>query len=460
MSCYGTNYALVLGLMIASGAFAFVCLVAYLGLQARADERAYHGWIANLKIGISFLQTMSIAATLTAVKTTSPGVPMVMAVTEVLFLDIGAARPECLLPASFNIQIGRRSETVPLSYFTLAFSACFPILFMLLIIIIGSCCGRTGSRTHSFFGRDHLFGHGVNLFNFFVRPPRRHRTQSRIASPMLPNANAPRVRSSVTQFASLTQLGSTLIIFDAPALQAAGATLLGFEAAGVFKLWCDYRGLVHGDAQRRDKLDERLKNITKSFKDECNYWQFAMWVRLAVITFFSVYLRPFPIPAAVCVFVTNLVYLALLIYVRPYWYPLQNLGDAALQCTSHVIIGASVVFVALTQSQSQADEPPDDASAASNATKEFREQLRKDYVDGNVNPNVRLAVNAILTTVLCLPVVVLLVIGCVVGCRGRGRKPVKLSFESSAQSDGVQLQGLDTPRSDPGTPRRRYSANL
>ena len=270
----------------------------------------------------------------------------------------------------------------------------------------------------------------------------------------------PRVRSSVEQFASLTQLGSTLIIFDAPALQAAGATLLGFEAAGVFKLWCDYRGLVHGDAQRRDKLDERLKNITKSFKDECNYWQFAMWVRLAVITFFSVYLRPFPIPAAVCVFVTNLVYLALLIYVRPYWYPLQNLGDAALQCTSHVIIGASVVFVALTQSQSQADEPPDDASAASNATKEFREQLRKDYVDGNVNPNVRLAVNAILTTVLCLPVVVLLVIGCVVGCRGRGRKPVKLSFESSAQSDGVQLQGLDTPRSDPGTPRRRYSANL
>lgn len=350
--------SLIIALLIVASVLGLTMVLVYLYYMMKADKEEYKGWIANSRIALSFVQSMSLVSALAVVKDAAPAIPFMMSVFEVLFLDIGASRPECLLPQGFE------AGGLPLPYLSLGVSVITPVAGMGLLTLVGTCCARFGNE-EGCIGSNAIYGYCVNIFSWF--------------------------------FSSLTQLVLHLVMLDAPAFRAMGITLLIFEVLGVIKLVVDYK--LSADSSQ---LDARLKHITWPFKDDCNYWQFVIWFFLFLRAVMVVTISQ-PIAAGLSVFFVNLAFLALLLCVMPYEDARQNYIDGLLQIVMKLIVGVSSIFYAATGGYN--------FSAMSNATEydaSAIHQIREDYKHDAIDPSVRTTVDVILSLTLALPVVSIL----------------------------------------------------
>ena len=136
LGCFGENRNLTYGLLGSALCVALLIFIAYLYFQQ--GDQGGQGWVANISIAVSFLQLMSIFASLAVVEFVAPSVPYLVELASVVFLDVGASRPECLLPQGFH------AMGIELPYLALIVSVGAPLTIMLVLSLASLGLARCG----------------------------------------------------------------------------------------------------------------------------------------------------------------------------------------------------------------------------------------------------------------------------------------------------------------------------
>ena len=115
LGCFGENRNLTYALLGSALCVALLVLVAYLYFLKKATKEEYQGWVANVSIAVSFLQLMSIFASLAVVEFVAPSVQYLVELASVVFLDVGASRPSASSPRA-STQWASNCPTLPSSF--------------------------------------------------------------------------------------------------------------------------------------------------------------------------------------------------------------------------------------------------------------------------------------------------------------------------------------------------------
>ena len=368
LGCFGENRNLTYALLGSALCVALLVLVAYLYFLKKATKEEYQGWFANVSIAVSFLQLMSIFASLAVVEFVAPSVQYLVELASVVFLDVGASRPECLLPQGFH------AMGIELPYLALIVSIGVPLVIMLLLAVASLFLKRCGYQSKA--GDASAFA--VQVFAFF--------------------------------FGALTELAARMISLTSLVLRCAGIAVAVLEGLVILKLLYDY--CRHHAAQKRGSnasefVEKRLSYLTKKYREGASAWQFVKWAKQVAVTVCAMALIDLPIAAAFSCIGTTLAYLLLLLVVRPYEHAYQNNIEFVLQFVYEAIMLGGVIMYIVSGAR-----PAPTANATQTNFAHVFADIRQEYKNSEIPDEVAISADLILTFLLCLPVLVVLCCCC------------------------------------------------
>ena len=401
LGCFGENRNLTYGLLGSALCVALLIFIAYLYFLNKAKEEEYQGWVANISIAVSFLQLMSIFASLAVVEFVAPSVPYLVELASVVFLDVGASRPECLLPQGFH------AMGIELPYLALIVSVGAPLTIMLVLSLASLGLARCGYE-QSAAGASAF---AVQVFAFF--------------------------------FGALTELAARMISLTSLVLRCAGIAVAVLEGLVILKLLYDYCR-VHSAQKSNEEvpkfIKKRLDYLTKKYRDEASAWQFVKWAKQVAVTVCAMALIDIPIAAAFSCVGTTLAYLIALLVYRPYKHVYQNNIEFMLQGVYEVILlGGTIIYMV------SGAKPAPTANATQTDFQHVFADIRREYKDSDIPDDVGIGADMVLTFMLCLPVLVVLCFCCYTCRQDRLRSGVRSakkrlsSYNAPREGAGVAL---------------------
>ena len=350
LDCSGTNPTLMIFGIVTIFIFALAGLLYYAYRVAKAEEKELRGWVATMTIFFNFLVGLSWLIGTLVVEIAAPVVPKIFGFARLLFLDIGGARPECLLPPGQSY----------LPWLTAGLAVGVPISLVVGLLVmarhadkVAAVAERVAAAVEDVPARyadDSLREKGcfsrkkANLVKSLRHPPSQGDWQ----------------RYAVTIFAFFFRaeigVGIAFVALASPVFKTFGAILIVFEGIGALILLQLYREFrdkqrsrLQADAResrkitidaKQDKQDKQdkhtLQYLTSRYvqpddddrkANDRSYWEFVEWSKAILKAIITTALRTYPLGQAAGGITIEVLYFVVLCWQQPYERFRQNLAE-------------------------------------------------------------------------------------------------------------------------------------
>ena len=290
LSCEGMNKGLTLLMLVIAVVTGGAAAVRYIHeITKTRTKKDFQGWIATASIVLHSLGVIFVLSGMLVVEFAAPLIAKIVGVIQVIFLDIGAARPECLLPQGMAF----------LPYLVAGMMLGLPI-FVLAGVLIAAVRAKDEDKKAT------RFKVAVTLFTVF--------------------------------FDSIIEVSTNFMELEGDTYKTIGAMLFTLECVGVLLLLHMYYV-----ARKKATPDERLKYLTHRFKDDSDWWQFVFFFHKILSQILISALNTLPQEQSGAKIAIAVLYLMLYcaVYVKkkgPYEHFYQNFAAVTFQAMSLIIL--------------------------------------------------------------------------------------------------------------------------
>lgn len=284
LSCEGVNRSLLWTIIIVVSILVVVFGIIYVFLVTIADDQAFKGWIATVSIVLVYASLILVFIGAIVIAIAAPLVRRVFMFLRLIYLDLGGAQLECLLP---------QGQTA-MPYLVVALAVLLPVLVIVALIASSQCAEADDDRAY-------------------------------------------RLKLAVTvfsvSFSSLPGLGISIVALGDTTFTVIGALLITFEGIGLLVVMALFAA---------DSEDEIISYITRKYKRDAPYWQFVEWMRYVASAIAFAANSASAMAQATWLIGLDAIYLLFLIAVRPYDSNYQNVSAIWMAATIVICFGIAM----------------------------------------------------------------------------------------------------------------------